>query len=171
MWITLLRKLWPYACIAVGVGLVLYGAYSHGRKVERAEWEPRFALAEKQKDKAETIAATKDAFSRELTSLTDERYAETIFKLNARAVDAGRDIRALSLRIAALAASRSEMPGISGATAQADASAKIEDSANRAADRFTRIGAGCELDAAQLESLQGWLTEQRLLWSAKPALP
>lgn len=157
MWLGLLARFWkPLAGIliaAVVVGLI----YRQGRLAERAVWEPKFAAAEKAKAEADARAEAKESLARRLSAESDTRYADTIFRLNERAVDASRDIRQL---VRLISASRQQV--------SADGTAPRGPDANSAGDgRLETVGVDlaelarrCESDAHQLAELQRYVSGQ-----------
>jgi hypothetical protein len=168
MWLVLLRKAWPYIAFGVAALLVAYGIYDRGRRAERAEWEPKVREAEVARAKAETELKIKVNISNQLTTLSENQYAQIAAQIDRRALDSARDIRAVSLRLAKLLAERSSLSTLPGATGHADDEAAIEERAYRAADRINGVGYRCELDAAQLEALQNWVTVQKAVGSPLP---
>jgi hypothetical protein len=169
MWLALLKKALPYA---IGAGVVIYVCfriYEAGRLAERAEWEPRLRAAEDEVLKANVQAQEREELSRKLTAESDTRYADTIFRLNEQRIDASRDIRALSVRIATLASSVEQMSAVSGSAGSIDGTTRerIEERALGASNRFTRVGGSCEIVAAQLEELQRWVHAQQLIYTER----
>lgn len=172
MWTKLLEAAWPYIVKTIAIGLAVVFVYNYGRNNERAVWEPRLAQAALEQAKVETELATKDALAKQITTQSETHYANTISDLVERNASYARSFNDLSLRIARLAAVGSRMSTVPAAAGEPDDSAAIEERAGRAAERFDRAGHNCELDAAQLEGLQGWVITQGLLWSTQPsALP
>jgi hypothetical protein len=163
MWLVLLKRAWPYIAGAVALWYVATQIYSRGELAERARWEPRLAAAEKAVAEANARSDERAEFSKRITSETDTRYADTIFRLNAERVDASRDIRTLSVRIATLAASVEQMSTLPRTASGADAASEIQRRAEEAGDGFVAVGAGCEIDAATVEAWQAWYRSQQLV--------
>jgi hypothetical protein len=157
MWLILLRRFWPY--LAIGAALVFVGwrIYAAGGNAADARWEKRFAAAEQAKAAADARATAKEELARKLASESDTRYAETIFRLNERAADTGRDIRQL---VRLIAASRQQVPADGAATGSADATPEGDERLAGAADRFTDLARRCESDAAQLAEFQRYVEGQ-----------
>jgi hypothetical protein len=160
-------RLVVYASVVLALLAALWGyghqRYEAGRSAERARWEPALAAAEKAAAEADARTVTLESAQKLATSAAEARHAETIDALNARAADADRRIRALSLRLASDAARRCEMPGVSGTAAESHAGAGGDERAERAGSSIADIGRRCEADAASLGQLQQWIREQAAL--------
>jgi hypothetical protein len=163
------RAALPYILVVVLIVIVCAGIYHEGRKAERAEWEPKFAALEQRARDAENEAKVKEELSRRLRAESDERYANTVFRLNERAVDYTNSIKSLSVRIASLAARSPDVPSDPGSAVSVAPATEVEERALRAGDRIARVGKGCEADAAQVEELQRRYRDLQLLWSTAPA--
>jgi cbb3-type cytochrome oxidase subunit 3 len=157
MWLSLLARFWKPLLGTLVVLAILYAAYSHGRKAERAEWEPRFAAAEKAKAEADARAEAKEGLARRLSAESDQRYADTIFRLNERAVDAQRDIRQL---VRLIATRGEQVPSDSATTGSPDAAATGDSRIDGAAVSIADTGRRCEADAAALAELQRYVQGQ-----------
>jgi hypothetical protein len=158
MWLSLLARFWKPLLGALVVLSVLWMAFNHGRQVERAEWEPKFAAAERAKAEADARAEAKEGLARRLAAESDTRYADTIFRLNERAADTGRDIRQL---VRLITSARGQQVPADGAPAGSpDAATAGDERLAGAADRFTDLARRCESDAQQLAELQRYVTGQ-----------
>jgi hypothetical protein len=158
MWLGLLARFWKPLLGALVVLAILYAAYSHGRKVERSDWEPRFAAAERAKVEADARAEAKEELARRLSRESDERYAHTIARLNERAADAQRDIDGILRKLTA--AIRREVPADGGAPAGTDAAPAGGEYLGRTAGDLAELARKCESDSAQLAELQRFVAGQ-----------
>jgi hypothetical protein len=159
MWPVILR-FWKPLLGALLVLAILWVAYSHGRKAERAEWEPRFAAAERAKAAADARAEAKEELAKRLSAESDTRYADTIFRLNERAIDTQRGIDRIVRELAARAGG-GEVPADPAATRSTDAASTGDERLERAAAGFGDLARRCEADALRLVEFQRWVTEQR----------
>lgn len=169
IWLALLKRFWPYLAGAILVGgaiaYVHHQGYKAGEAAREAQWKPRFDAAEQARIAADARAEAQEAISRTISRDSDIRYARLISDLNTRFVDADRSIRALSVRLATLAASRGEVSADGSAPSGSNAAAEIAQRAAEAGGSIAAVGAGCEADAAQLAELQRYTVEQAALKS------
>ena len=166
MWLLLLRRFWPY--VAASAALIGSGWYLHhtgygsGYAASEAQWQARFAEAERARDAANAKAHQQEIESTALTQKAETDHEKAVESLTLRAADADQRIRALGVRLAAAAsAGRCAVPPVSGASPVADAAPASTERAERAGASISDTGRRCEADAIALGALQRWLTEQR----------
>jgi len=158
MWLSLLSRFWPYlagAALIIGAALYLHHrGYESGYAASEALWQPRFAQAERARDMANEKARRKEEDSTALSAQTEKQHAETLVSLQARASDADKRLRALSVRLAAASTRRCAMPETAGTPAVTDAATASAERAERAGASISDTGRRCELDAATLTEWQ-----------------
>jgi hypothetical protein len=140
-----------------------HAGFNSGYAASEAQWQPRFAEAERARDAANAKARQQETESAALTQKTEADHEKAIASLNLRAADAEQRIRALGVRLAAASTRRCEVPAISGAAAVPDAAPASAERAERAAASIGDTGRRCEADAVTLAALQRWLSEQRAI--------
>jgi hypothetical protein len=150
MWWPILRRFGPYLAIGVALMFVGWRIYAAGKAAERAEWEPKFSAAEKAKAEADARAEAKESLARRLSRESDERYANTVLRLNERAVDTERTMRGILRQLAA--SSGGEVSPASGGEPSDARTSEIERRLEAVGSSIARIGIDCELDAATVES-------------------
>jgi hypothetical protein len=174
MWLLLLRKFWPWlAGVVIVVGSDWYfhhSGYISGYASSQAQWQTRFAEAERARDAANAKARQQETESTAITQKAEADHEKDMASLTLRAADAEQRIRALGVRLAAASARRCEVPAVSGAAAVPDAARASAERAERAAASIGDTGRRCEADAIALANLQRWLTEQKAVLGA-PATP
>lgn len=168
--LTFVRAFWKPLLIVVIALAVLFALrhygdvrYRDGRIDEKADWLPRMAAAEQAKAAAEAHTAAIETAQEATTANSEARHAEAITAVNARAADAERRIRALSLRLAARNTCSGQVPAVPDSTSQPHVPSPSEERAVRIGNAITDIGRRCELDAGALADLQQWIREQAAL--------
>jgi|AGTN01.3.fsa_nt_gi hypothetical protein len=158
MWLLALKRFWPY--LAIGAALVFAGwrIYAAGEAAADARWQPKFAAAEIAKAAADARAEAKEELAARLSRESDERYAQTVFRLNERAADTQRSIDRLVRDIAA--AGRREVPTDGSPARSTDAATEGDERLAGAAASLGGVATRCESDALQLAELQRWVAGQ-----------
>lgn len=151
------------ALVGLFIGIHHHG-YAAGKVARDQFWQPRFLAAEKAAAEANAHTAAIESAQTAATAAAEARNAEVITSVNARAADAERRLRALSVRLAARSASCSgEVSAPSGAASVPDDSTASAERAQRAADALVGLARRCELDAATVRGWQDWYRVQSAL--------
>ena len=168
MWLLLIR-LWPLWLALAGIftGVALYQrhrGYESGYAASEAKWQPLFAQAERDRDKANEKARRTEEDSRTLSEQSEKQHAEQIASITSRAADAERSNASLVRQLAARSRCGA-MPQASGSATLSNAATTSQPVADRVAADLTELARRCESDSAQLSLLQDWVRSQQALFA------
>ena len=168
----LLLRFWPHLLIAVVItcgALYLHRhGYESGYAASEAQWQERFAAAERLRAAADERARRKEAGSIALTQKAEAEHEKTLASINLRAADAERRYASL-LRQHSAAASSGTVRQDSGAAANPDATSASSELVDGVGRDFAALARRCESDAAALTDLQEWVRGQRAILNSDAA--
>lgn len=163
---TLLLRFWkPLAGLALLIcayGWAHHAGFESGRAVERADWQPRFAAAERARDEANAAAHRTEELSSQISQTAEAEHAKTVASLNLRAADAERRYADI-LRKHSASSRCGAVPQDGGAAGNPDATRASSELIDRTSKDFGSLARRCESDSAALTSLQEWIKAQQAL--------